>query len=224
MDGFISLLSDYPVLEGFWMNIKLAFFAGVASFIFGVILALFRISPVPSLQWIGSAYVNVVLNTPLTVIIVMGALILWGQLDLSFSSDFNTNFFIIAIIGLSVYHSTIFCEAIRSGVNTVPLGQAEAARSIGLGFFPAARHIILPQAMRGAVVPLGNALIFLTKNTTVAAAASVAESSGVMREMLETNPDLMIYIFLTIAIGFCIIVMPIGLITTWLSKKLAVAK
>lgn len=224
MDGFISLLSDYPVLEGFWMNIKLAFFAGVASFIFGVILALFRISPVPSLQGIGSAYVNVVLNTPLTVIIVMGALILWGQLDLSFSSDFNTNFFIIAIIGLSVYHSTIFCEAIRSGVNTVPLGQAEAARSIGLGFFPAARHIILPQAMRGAVVPLGNALIFLTKNTTVAAAASVAESSGVMREMLETNPDLMIYIFLTIAIGFCIIVMPIGLITTWLSKKLAVAK
>lgn len=224
MDGFISLLTDYPVLEGFWMNIQLAFYAGIASFLLGVILALFRISPVRSLNWIGTTYVNVILNTPLTVIVVMGTLVLWGQLHISFSSDFETNFFIIAIICLAIYHSTIFCEAIRSGVNTVPVGQAEASRSIGLGFFRAAWHVILPQAVRGAIVPLGNALIFLTKNTTLAAAASVMEASGVMRTMIEFNPDLMIYIFLTIAIGFCFIVMPIGFITTWLSNRLAVNK
>ncbi|MHD0175264.1 ABC transporter permease subunit, partial [Corynebacterium diphtheriae] len=103
----------------------------------------------------------------------------------SFSSDFTLNFFIYAVIALSLYHAAFMCEAIRSGVNTVPLGQAEAARSIGLGFLPAARHVILPQALRGAITPLGNTVIALTKNTTVAAAASVAEASGLMKRMIE---------------------------------------
>ncbi|WP_276800428.1 ABC transporter permease subunit, partial [Cellulomonas iranensis] len=78
----------------------------------------------------------------------------------------------------AVYHAAFVCEALRSGVNTVPVGQAEAARAIGLGFWPAARLVILPQAFRGAVAPLGNVLIALIKNSTVAAAGSVAETSG----------------------------------------------
>ncbi|HEY4614949.1 MAG TPA: amino acid ABC transporter permease, partial [Citricoccus sp.] len=78
--------------------------------------------------------------------------------------------------------------------------------------------------LRGAITPLGNTLIALTKNTTVAAAASVAEASGLMKTMIEFNPNLMVYIFLTIAIGFCIIVIPMGILTTWLSDKLAVAR
>ena len=113
---------------------------------------------------------------------------------------------------------------IRDSVNTVPLGQAEAARSIGLGFLPAARHVILPQALRGAITPLGNTVIALTKNTTVAAAASVAEASGLMKRMIEFSPDVMVAIFLTFAIGFCLIVIPIGLLTTWASEKWAVAR
>lgn len=222
MDGFLSLFETYPIMEGFWTNIRLAFFSAIAAFILGVILALFRISPVPSLQWIGAAYVNVVRNTPLTAIMVIGILVVWGQLSIQFSSDFNLNFFILATISLTIYHAPFFCEAIRSGVNTVPLGQAEAARSIGLSFLPAARLVILPQALRGAITPIGNTLIALTKNTTVAVAASVTDISAVMRAMIESNPNLMIYIFLTIAIGFCLIVIPIGLLTTWLSNRLAV--
>lgn len=224
MDGFISLFGDYPIIEAFWTNIRLAFFGCILSFLLGVVLALFRISPVPSLQWIGAASVNVVRNTPLTVIMVMGILVLWGQLNITFSDGFNRNFFILAVLCLAVYHAPFFCEAIRSGVNTVPVGQAEAARAIGLSFLPAARLVILPQALRGAITPIGNTVISLTKNTTVAAAASVAEIAGVMRSMIEFNPNLMVYIFLTIAIGFCLIVIPIGLLTTWLSNKLAVAR
>jgi glutamate transport system permease protein len=224
MNELVSLLGDYPVLEGFWTNIRLAFLAGILGFLVGVVLAMFRISPVPSLQWVGAAYVNVVRNTPLTVIMVMGILVLWGQLDVRFSENFDLNFFALAVFCLAFYHAPFFCEAIRSGVNTVPVGQAEAARSIGMSFLPAARLVILPQAIRGAITPIGNTVISLTKNTTVAAAASVAEVSGVMRSMIEFNPDLMIYIFLTIAIGFCVIVIPIGLLTTWLSNKLAVAR
>lgn len=226
MESISSLLADYgaDIPLAFWTNIRLAFLATLGSFVLGVVLALFRISPVPSLRALGTGYVNVVRNTPLTIIMLLGVLAVWGQLKVSFSSDFTLNFFIYAVIALSLYHAAFMCEAIRSGVNTVPLGQAEAARSIGLGFLPAARHVILPQALRGAITPLGNTVIALTKNTTVAAAASVAEASGLMKRMIEFSPDLMVAIFLTFAIGFCLIVIPIGLLTTWASEKWAVAR
>lgn len=226
MESISSLLADYgaDIPLAFWTNIRLAFLATLGSFALGVVLALFRISPVPSLRALGAGYVNVVRNTPLTIIMLLGVLAVWGQLKISFSSDFTLNFFIYAVIALSLYHAAFMCEAIRSGVNTVPLGQAEAARSIGLGFLPAARHVILPQALRGAITPLGNTVITLTKNTTVAAAASVAEASGLMKRMIEFSPDVMVAIFLTFAIGFCLIVIPIGLLTTWASEKWAVAR
>jgi glutamate transport system permease protein len=224
MNGLLELFAQYDVLGAFWMNIRLTAFAAVGSFLLGTVLAVFRISPVGSLRAIGTSYVNIVRNTPLTIIMVLGVLAVWGQLKITFSPDFDLNFFIYAVIALSIYHAAFVCESIRSGVNTVPQGQAEAARAIGLSFLPAARVVVLPQALRGAITPLGNTLIALTKNTTVAAAASVAEASGLMKTMIEFNPDLMVSIFLTIAIGFCIIVIPMGLLTTWLSDKLAVAR
>jgi len=224
MNGFLQLLAEYDILGAFWMNVRLTVLAAIGSFVLGTVLAVFRISPVGSLRAIGTSYVNVVRNTPLTIIMVLGVLAVWGQLKIEFSRDFNLNFFTYAVIALSIYHAAFVCEAIRSGVNTVPQGQAEAARAIGLSFLPAARVVVLPQALRGAITPLGNTLIALTKNTTVAAAASVAEASGLMKTMIEFNPDLMIYIFLTIAIGFCVIVIPMGLLTTWLSDRLAVAR
>ncbi|HEY4557005.1 MAG TPA: ABC transporter permease subunit [Enteractinococcus sp.] len=224
MEDILFLFEQYPIFEGFWTNIKLAFWSSISAFTLGVILALFRISPVRSLSWLSAAFINLVRNIPLTVLVVMAVLVFWGQLQISLHSDFNTNFFLLATIALSIYHAPFFAEAIRSGVNTVPLGQAEAARAIGLGFFSAARLIIIPQALRGAITPIGNTLIALIKNTTVAAAGSVLEASGVMRTMIEFNPNLMVAIFLIIAIGFSLIVIPVGLITTWLSEKLAVTR
>ena len=224
MGGFFALFEQYDIVSAFWVNIKLAFWAALASLVLGTILAVMRISPITSLRWFGTAYVNIFRNTPLTIIMVFAVLGLWGQLQVNFTKDFNLNFFLLAVMSLSIYHAAFVCEAIRSGVNTVPLGQAEAARSIGLSFLPAAWLIILPQAFRGAVAPLGNVLIALVKNTTVAAAASVAEASGLMKTMIEFRPDVMTQIFLTFALGFVVIVIPIGLLTTWASKKLAVAR
>jgi len=224
MEGFLELFGEYDVVGAFWVNIQLTFWAAIWSLVLGTILAVMRISPIASLRWFGTAYVNIFRNTPLTIIMVFGTLALWSQLQVSLSSDFDLNFFRLAVLSLSVYHAAFVCEAIRSGVNTVPLGQAEAARSIGLSFLPAAWLIILPQAFRGAVAPLGNVLIALTKNTTVAAVASVAEASGLMKTMIEFRPDLMTQIFMTFALGFVLIVIPIGLLTTWASKKLAVAR
>ncbi|MGV2549456.1 ABC transporter permease subunit, partial [Bacillus licheniformis] len=109
-------------------------------------------------------------------------------------------------------------------VNTVPTGQAEAARAIGLGFGQTMRIVILPQAFRGAVAPLGNALIALIKNTTVASAIGVAEASALMKTMIEVRPDVIFAVFLLFALGFVIVVLPTGVLITWASRRLAVQR
>jgi glutamate transport system permease protein len=224
LEQFLSLFDQFDVLAAFWVNIQLTFYAGILALVLGTVLAMMRISPVPSLRWAGSTYVTLLRNTPLTIIVVFCVLGLWGQLGLVLSTDFQTNFFRLTVLGLSVYHAAFVCEALRSGVNTVPVGQAEAARAIGLGFWASARLVILPQAFRGAIAPLGNVLIALTKNSTVAAAGSVAEASGLMKTMIEFRPDVILLIFFTFAFGFVLIVVPLGLATTTLSRRLAVAR
>jgi glutamate transport system permease protein len=225
VENYLSLFQTYDVPAAFWVNIQLSFWAAIFALVIGTVLALFRISPIPSLQLFGAAYVNIFRNTPLTIILAFGFLGLFSVMQISLASDLTVSLFRIAIVGLALYHAAFVCEAIRSGVNTVPLGQAEAARAIGLSFLPAARLIILPQAFRGAIAPLGNVLIALIKNSTVAAAGSVAtESSGLMKTMIEFRSDLVVPIFLTFALGFVILVIPIGLLTTWASRRLAVAR
>ncbi len=224
MSDFLEVLSQYDIAGAYWINLKLTFFAGICSLVLGTILAMMRISPLPSLQWAGAAYVNLVRNIPLTVVMMFAAFVLWTQLGVQFSENFTVNNFWLAIWALSVYTSTFVCESIRSGVNTVPVGQAEAARAIGLSFLPAARLVILPQAFRGAIAPLGNTFIALIKNTTVASAISVADISLLMKGMVEAHGNYVIPIFLTVAAGFVIIVIPVGLVVTILSQRLAVSR
>lgn len=224
LSDFASLFAQYDVPGAFWVNLQLTFWAAIGSAVLGALVALMRISPIASLRLLGTGYVNLFRNTPLTIILVFLVLGVWSQLGINLSSDFNRNFFLYAVIGLSLYHAAFVCEAIRSGVNTVPAGQAEAARAIGLSFLPAARLIVFPQALRGAITPLGNTLIALTKNTTVAAAASVTEISSLMKTMIEFRPDVIIAVFLVVALGFVLIVVPVGLLTTWASRKLAVKR
>jgi glutamate transport system permease protein len=134
------------------------------------------------------------------------------------------NNFRFALVGLAVYHSAFVAEALRSGINTVPTGQAEAARAIGLPFGLSLSQVILPQAFRGAIAPLGNVLIALTKNTTVVATVGVAEASYLMRNMIEFNSSLLIPIFIIMATGFVILTLPIGVLFTQMSRRLAVRR
>jgi ABC-type amino acid transport system permease subunit len=115
------------------------------------------------------------------------------------------------------------CETVRSGVNTVPLGQAEAARSLGLTFSQNLRIVLLPQAFRSVIIPLGSVLIALTKNTTIASAIGVAEAALLMKEMIE-NTAAVIIVGTIFATGFVILTLPLGLFMGWLGKRLAVAR
>lgn len=211
------------IIEGFWATVRLSVGAGVLSLIIGTILVSFRVSPVPVLRSVGTVYVNVLRNTPLTLVLLMCALGLNDTLALQFSDDPGTTYYWWAVIGLSAYTGAFVCEALRSGINTVPLGQAEAARSLGLTFSQNLRLILLPQAFRAVIMPLGSVLIALTKNTTIAAAIGVAEAALLMKEMIE-NTAAILTVGSIFALGFVVLTLPTGLFFSWLGKRLAVAR
>lgn len=225
-----TILQDFGLLAGFWMTIKLTFWSAIFSLVIGTFVAIMRLSPVGMLRQVGTAYVTLLRNTPLTLIILFCSIGIYGQLGIVLAGRdapggfIDTNNFRLAILGLSVYHAAFVCEAIRSGVNTIPIGQAEAARSIGLTFGQSLREIILPQAFRGAITPLGNTLIALTKNTTIAAAIGVAETALVMKNVAEFDPGLLWTAFGLIATGFVLLTVPMGLLTSHFAHKLAVRR
>lgn len=225
MNDVLQLFSQYDIPGAFLVNIELTLWSALFSMILGIALVVMRISPVSSLRTVSAAYVALFQNLPLTIIMVFMVLGAFAQLKLSFSNQFDVNFFWLAVVGLTLYTAAFVCESLRSGINTVPLGQAEAARALGLSFSESAFQIILPQAFRGSVAPLGNTFIALLKNSTVAAAASVAtESSSLMSEMIEYHANSIVAIFFIFAMGYVILILPIGALTTFLSNKLAVRR
>jgi glutamate transport system permease protein len=219
-----DFLEDYDLLAAFWVTVKLAAYSALGSLIWGTMLAGMRVSPVPLMRGFGTAYVNVVRNIPLTIIIVFTSLGLFQTLSIKLGAeDFVDINFRLAVLGLTAYTAAFVCEALRSGINTVPVGQAEAARAIGLSFNQVLRLIILPQAFRSVVAPLANVLIALTKNTTVAAAIGVFEAANLMKTMIEAEAQLML-ISAVFAFGFICLTLPTGLILGWVSKKVAVKR
>lgn len=213
----------------FWITIQLTFWSALGAMILGTVLTAMRVSPVGILRWMATTYINTVRNTPLTLIILFCSFGLYQNLGLALASrDSGTflvdNNFRLAIVGFILYTSAFVAESLRSGINTVDFGQAEAARSLGLGFGQTFRTIIFPQAVRAAIVPLGNTLIALTKNTTIASAIGVAEASLLMKSTIEMHANQLFVIFLIFAAGFIILTLPMGLGLGKLSEKLAVKK
>lgn len=216
------------LLPAFWVTVKLTFFSAVGSMIFGIILTAMRVSPVGILRNLSAWYINIVRNTPLTLIILLASMGLYYNLGLLLAVE-NDSFiekqnFRLAVLAFVAYISCFVAESLRSGINTVPFGQAEAARSLGLSFGQNFRHVIFPQALRGAIVPLGNTLIALTKNTTIASVIGVAEASLLMKTLTEDYASDILVIFGIIAVGFIILTLPTGLFFGWAGKRWAVKR
>lgn len=219
-----DFLDKYDVLGAFWTTVQLTLLSAAGSLVWGTLLAAMRVGPVPLMRGFATAYVNIVRNIPLTVIILFSSLGLSQTLGITLGAhDFQVQGFRLAVLGLIVYTATFVCEAIRAGINTVPVGQAEAARAIGLRFTQVLFLVVLPQAFRAAVGPLTNVLIALTKNTTVAAAIGVAEAAFLMKKMIENEAELLA-ISAVIAFGFVCLTLPTGLILGWVGKKVAVKR
>ncbi|MEJ6548287.1 MULTISPECIES: amino acid ABC transporter permease [unclassified Corynebacterium] len=217
------------LLPVFWVTIKLTFWSALGAMILGTILTAMRVCPVGILRTVATAYINTVRNTPLTLIALLMSLGLYYQLNLLLASNSSESFieqqnFRLAVLAFILYTSTFVAESLRSGINTVPFGQAEAARSLGLSFTQNFRHVVFPQAFRGAIVPLGNTLIALIKNTTIASVIGVGEASLLMKTMTENYASDLLIIFAVIAAGFIILTLPTGLLFGWAGKRWTVKR
>jgi His/Glu/Gln/Arg/opine family amino acid ABC transporter permease subunit len=214
-----TLLNNLDLFTTGFKNTGILFvFSAIIALILGTVVAAMRVSPVPAMRAAGTVYVNTVRNMPLTVILAFFALG-YPKLDLV-----PINFLTAAVVGLSLYTATYVAEAIRSGINTVPVGQAEAARAIGLPFLQSLTLVILPQAFRSVIPPLFSVFIALLKNTTVAAGFSVLEAGAIRANLSERGEPALVGL-LWVALIFVILV--IGVLATlqrYFEKKWRVAR
>ncbi|MDP9389317.1 MAG: amino acid ABC transporter permease [Actinomycetota bacterium] len=197
-------------------TVSLTLLSFAAAFVIGAVVASFRVSPVPPLRAVGAFYVGTVRNTPLAVLMI-GFLFGGGDVGVQYSV------FTTAVIVLSAYTGSFVAETIRSGVNTVARGQAEAARALGLTFPQVLRIVVLPQALRTVVAPLGSIFIALIKNSALAALISVQEL-GDTTEQLITETAQPIPVFLGAAVAYLLLTIPSGFAVGRLERRVAIKR
>lgn len=206
------------VLSGFLMTLRLLAFGGLGAMALGLLVATMRISPVASLRGFATAYTELFRNIPLTLIFFFMVFVL------PLINPKLPPYEVLAAVALAVYTSPFVAEALRSGINGVPVGQAEAARSIGLGFGQTLTFIVLPQALRMVVPPLINVFIALTKNTSVAGGFFVAELFFTAQTLANNNGNAVVPILIGVAFFYLLITVPLGMIAGQIEKKVRVAR
>jgi putative glutamine transport system permease protein len=157
-----SILTEYggDYMAGLRNTVLASILALLGSFAIGVVIAVFRISPFKTLNAIGTVYVEFFRNIPLLLVVYLFYLGLPAL-------GILLNGFVSGTLGLTVYTSAYIAEAIRAGIQAVPRGQMEAARSSGLSYMQAMRHIVLPQAVKIVVPPISNQFLNLVKNSSI---------------------------------------------------------
>ena len=204
--------------HGFLKTLGICLWAGSGAVVLGTVLAAFRVAPIPPLRWTGTAYVTLVRNCPLTVVLFFVA---FGLPEVGV----RQSYYRFAVGGLIVYTAAFVCEAVRSGVNSVPTGQAEAARSIGLAFGQSLRFVVMPQALRSVVPPLGSVIIAMVKNSAIVGAFGVGgELFNVGASLTGAQGEAALPVLTGVVLGYLAITVPAGLGLQLLERKVALSR
>ncbi|GGO37996.1 MULTISPECIES: amino acid ABC transporter permease [Streptomyces] len=215
MDVLLDNLSLFR--EGFYGTVKLTVVSALVAIVIGVVIAGCRVSPVLPLRIFGTAWVTLLRNTPLTLLFLVAFFVVPKVLYPDLDS------FVLAVCACGFYTSAFVAEAVRSGINTVSLGQAEAARAIGLTFTQTMRLVVLPQATRNVVPPLSSIFIALTKNTAIAGAFDNTDLFNVSKTLSNEGYDI-VMIFVWITLAYLIITYAINGLFRVLEHRLEVAR
>jgi len=236
-------VSIAPFWDGFLVTLQLCVLSAIGALVLGALVAALRVSPLPPLRAVGTAYVTVFRNIPLTVVIFFSAFGLPelgmthanfmkvpGLSDLLKPLGMDVPFFRFAVISLVVYTAAFVCEALRAGINAVSSGQAEAARSLGLTFTQNLRYVIFPQAWKYAIVPLGSVIIAMLKNSALAGAVGgvsgdlMGTADSILSDPSADSAASLTLVFLGISLGYLIMTVPLGLSLDRIEKKRAGAR
>jgi glutamate transport system permease protein len=203
--------------DAFLKTLSLSLLAGLLALVLGTLLAAMRVSPIAPLRWLATFYVETFRNTPLTVVFFF---MIFGLPQIDFVIDFFTG----AVLSVGLYTAAFVCEALRSGINAVAAGQVEAARAVGLTFGQTLREIVLPQAFRTVVPPLGNVWIAMVKNTSIAAGFSVTELSAVLPRLVNADAGDLTLVLVGVVAGYLIITLPSAFAVNRLERRVAILR
>jgi glutamate transport system permease protein len=203
-------------LEAVAMTVGLTLASFALALVLGTVVATARVSPIGPARAAGAVYVETVRNIPLLLVVLLFGL---GLPKLGFRFSLTT----WAILAIGVYTAAFVGETIRSGINSVARGQAEAARSIGLTFPQTLGYVILPQAFRTVVQPLGSVFIALIKNTSLATAIGVVEITG-RADRVNTATAESLVAFGIAALLYLSLTLPSGLLVGVLERRIAIKR
>ena len=203
-------------LRGWSITLLLTSVSFAVALVIGLLLASARVSPVAPLRGLARWYVELVRNTPLTVHMV---LMFFGLPKLGIRFGPITT----AILVLSIYTGAFVCEVIRSGINTIGVGQIEAGRAIGLPFTGLLRLIVIPQALRATVAPLGSQLSALVRNSAVAYTSSVLDIMG-RSDRLITDLARPIPILIGAALAYYTLTIPLAVAINAVDRRVRVSR
>jgi glutamate transport system permease protein len=214
----VSNFTDYGDLwlAGLWGTVTITILAFALAFALGLVVATFRVSPIPPLRWVGVIWVEVLRNIPLTVLLFV---FFFGfpKVGIKYSS------WLSAIIVCGAYTSVFIAETVRSGFNAVPPGQAEAARALGLTFPQVLTQVVWPQAIRSVVPPLGSVFIALTKNSALALTIGAIELTGTMQDIGNRTAQWFPLFFGT-ATAYLLLTLPSGQLIALIERKVAIRR
>lgn len=212
------IFDDFSLFwAGFLGTLRICLYSALGALLLGTVIAGFRVSPLPPLRWFGTTWVNIFRNCPLAVVLFAAA---FGLPEIGI----NGQYFWFGVMGLIVYTSAFVCEAVRSGINSVSAGQTEAARAVGLTFVQSLTLVVLPQAMRSVVPPLGSVLIAMAKNSAVLGAFGVGGELFSVGDTLSAGGASGLTALVGVAVAFLLITIPAGLGLGVLERKVAVVR
>jgi aspartate/glutamate/glutamine transport system permease protein len=212
-----SILTDHfdMYLMGFENTVKASLLALVFSFILGVIVAVMRIAPFRLLNVIGTSFVEFIRNIPLILI----AFIFYYGLP---AMGIKLSGFVAGTIALSIYTASFIAEAVRAGIQSVDKGQTEAARASGLTYLQTMRYIILPQAIKIVIPPIGNQFLNLVKNSSI---LGVIAGLDIMYfgDSISAETFVVFDVYIFVAMFYLLLTIPLSLFVGFFERRLGVS-
>ena len=201
------------LLKGLTVTLRLALLSEACILVLGLIIALIRISRIPTLRILAAIYIDVIRGIPLILQIVI---VYFGLAYLGI----NLSRFVSGVVALTVCYSAYEAEIFRAGIESIHKGQMEAARSLGMGYFKAMRYVILPQAIRNVIPPLSNEFIALVKDTSLVAFIGLSEVFRRGTEMMARHAN--ITPLVGVAICYLMITLPMMRLVQYMDRRMSI--
>ena len=215
-----ELLAQYgdKYLQGLFTTWKLTALAFAAAMLIGIVITVFRVSPVRPLRIAGDFYVQIFRNIPGAALLILLVYAL-PYLNVVLS------YFVCVLIATALIPAAFCSEYLMAGMNTISPGQIEAARSLGMTFFQIIRRIVIPQAVRSGILPLTNLLVATMLTTALASQVPMdpMDLTGLVSH-INTHAVGGVTAFLISAVLYCMTAVVIGQLGNWLDRKVRILR